>query len=707
MYFNTEQKLRLARSLITKTSPAYVQFYLTARCDLACEQCNIIYADADAQEMTLEQIRQTAYNLSKIGVCIVLFIGGEPFIRKDLPEIVKAFTDVNIHVRLQTNGLASSEALRRCVEAGAHDISISLDTLDGNLQDSINSGSGRSWDRAIETVSEVNRIFPENGTGFFGTVLMPRNLEYIEGVIKFATAIGWWVSLVPVHVTTPDNPRGFRSLDDEKVCAFTEQQLPRVKEVLQRVKVLRREGCNVYDSNEYLDDIFNFVSGRPLEWRRHNIGICDSPNLYFAIEPNGNIRPCCDYKLDKPFRIYDHDFPKRYWSGEIHREIYSYTRLCNGCMYGSYPEISVTARCFVPQMRRFLFFNTKTKSILKKMSLDEMKELANHILRENSQIVIANESNVKKINVRQKKSKALRYLILRHLWKNRGKVEDEVYLEVVRSLSVSRDNGKFLISWTRNSNPFTKEIPEDEFSFYRHGIETESAEQSAVGESKNNRLAQQFAIDALDIQSTRQTKEVSSKLSVEPYSHAAFAANWTGCFVLLGILGLKHWPVALLLGVITSLEFLRPRGKYLSALLFAVFPFLGFSWFALVGASAYSLLQFLDPNPYYRKLRVSVPLIGGFIGLVHIFSQGKTLEFSLEMVLLFLICVSVTGYRTTMLTHLRSMPLVFPLLGAAFYLDGYSTAGWYIAIFSFVELITLSSVSMIKAFKCMVKYKHE
>ena len=333
MYFNAEQKLRLARSLLTKTSPAYVQFYLTARCDLACEQCNIIYADADAQEMTLEQIRQMAYNLSKIGVCIVLFIGGEPFIRKDLPEIVKAFTDVNIHVRLQTNGLASPEALKRCVEAGAHDISISLDTLDGNLQDSINSGSGRSWDRAIETVSEVNRIFPPNGTGFFGTVLMPRNLGYIEGVIKFATAIGWWVSLVPVHVTTPDNPRGFRSLDDEGVCTFTQQQLPRVREVLQRVKSLRREGWNVYDSDEYLDDIFNFVSGKPLEWRRRNMGVCDSPNLYFAIEPNGNIRPCCDYKMDKPFRIYDPDFPERYWSGEIHEKyIPTLTNAVDACM---------------------------------------------------------------------------------------------------------------------------------------------------------------------------------------------------------------------------------------------------------------------------------------------------------------------------------------------------------------------------------------
>lgn len=703
MYFNTEQKLRLARSLITKTSPAYVQFYLTARCDLACEQCNIIYADADAKEMTLEQIRQVAYNLSKIGVCIVLFIGGEPFMRKDLSDIVKAFTDVNIHVRLQTNGLASSEALRRCVEAGAHDISISLDTLDGNLQDSINSGSGRSWDRAIETVSEVNRIFPENGTGFFGTVLMPRNLEHIEGVVKFATAIGWWVSLVPVHVTTPDNPRGFRSLDDEKACAFTEQQIPRVKEVLQRVKALRGKGYNVYDSDEYLDDIFNFVSGKPLEWRRRNIGICDSPNLYFAIEPNGNIRPCCDYKLDKPFQIYDPDFPERYWSGEIHREIYSYTRLCNGCMYGSYPEISVTARYFVPQMKRLLFFNTKTKSILKKVSSDEMKELANHILRENSQTVITNESNVKKIKVHQKKSKALRYLILRHLWKNRGQVEDEIYLEVVRSLSVSGDNGKFLISWTCNSNSFTKEMPEDEFSFYRQGKEAGNPEQSGLDETKNNSMAQEFAIEALGIRNTKQTNDIYNSVSIEPFSSAVFALNWIGCFILLGILGIRHWPVATALGIIMSLEFSRPKGKCLSAFLFTVFPFLGFPWVALIGSSIYSALQFLDPNPVYRRLRVSIPLMGGFIGLWYISYPVRALEFGPGIIVLFLICAFLTGYRAMLSTHFRSMPLVFPLIGAAFYLDGHPTAGWYIAIFSFVELAIRSSVNMGKPFKWLAK----
>ena len=89
-YFTATQKLRLLRSIVSKRSPAYVQFYITARCNLACEQCNIIYGDADAEEMNLEQIRAVAQNLAEIGTATVLLIGGEPFVRRDLPEIVQA-----------------------------------------------------------------------------------------------------------------------------------------------------------------------------------------------------------------------------------------------------------------------------------------------------------------------------------------------------------------------------------------------------------------------------------------------------------------------------------------------------------------------------------------------------------------------------------------------------------------------------------------
>jgi MoaA/NifB/PqqE/SkfB family radical SAM enzyme len=378
-FFNNRQKIKLARSLLTKTSPAYVQFYITARCNLACEQCNIIYADGDSNEMNIHQIRRMAENFAEIGVCMVLLIGGEPFARRDLPEIIEAFVENDIHVRMQTNGLATREMLERCVQAGGHDISISLDSLSPAVQDRINGGFDQSWARALKTISVVNEIFPSNGTAFFGTVLMPRNLEHVADVLEFATAIGWGVSLVPAHVADPQHPRGFRTFDDESVCRFDPSTYPRVRSVIDELKEMRDSGHSLYDSDEYLDDIYRFVVGEPVRWRRRNQDVCDSPHLYFAVEPNGNLNPCCDYKLDSNYPVYDPAFPGLYRSGDIHREVYGITRNCDGCMYGSYPEITITARFMDALLTRFRFFNVESEGRLNKLSETEMIEIAREI----------------------------------------------------------------------------------------------------------------------------------------------------------------------------------------------------------------------------------------------------------------------------------------------------------------------------------------
>jgi hypothetical protein len=372
-------------------------------------------------------------------------------------------------------------------------------------------------------------------------------------------------------------------------------------------------------------------------------------------------------------------------------------------MYGSYPEISVTARYFEPQLKRFLFFNTKTKSLLNRISADEMKKVATRILEESGPEITAAQTESRVVNIRQKSSKALRYLILRHLWENRGKVEQGIYLEVAQSLSVAKENGKFLISWRRNSNSFTKEIAEQEFSFYRQGIETDDPGQQGVAETKNKTKAIEFAIEALGIRDASQAKSMYNRVSMEPFSTVVFAMNWIGCLILLGTLGLEHWPAAITLGIIMSLEFSRPYGKFLSAFLFTAFPFLEFPWVALVGSFIYSALQFLDPNPVYRKLRTTMPLIGGLIGLWYISYYWRALEFGPGMIALFLICIFLTAYRVMLSSHFRSMPLVLPMLGVAFYLDGHHTAGWYIATFSFIELVIRSSINRGRQFKWQPK----
>jgi MoaA/NifB/PqqE/SkfB family radical SAM enzyme len=376
---------RLAASVVTRDHPAYVQFYVTARCNLTCEQCNVIYANADQEEVTTEQCRRIAENLARIGTSVVLLTGGEPFVRRDIVSIAQAMIEQRVHPRLQTNGLATREQLEAMSRIGVHDISISLDAVVPRLQDVINGGYNRSWEVAIRTMAGVNELFPKDSFAAIGCVLAPRNLEHIVAVVEFATAIGWWVSLVPAHATRAAEPRSFSTFD--QALRFTPEQYPRVRDVLTEVKRKREAGAFVYDSDEYLDDVYRFVTGQPVQWRRRNGGVCDSPNLYFAIQPNGDMAVCCDYRLPASHKVYAPDFPDVYRSRTLRRQVHGIASACSGCMYGSFPEITISSRYFIPMFARAkLFLSPRGERRLQPYSAKQMTEIAGDIARRNGLI---------------------------------------------------------------------------------------------------------------------------------------------------------------------------------------------------------------------------------------------------------------------------------------------------------------------------------
>ena len=65
----------------------------------------------------------------------------------------------------------------------------------------------------------------------------------------------------------------------------------------------------------------------------------------------------------------------------IHIDIYKVTKGCIGCMYGSYPEVTITARYMSAFIERARYFNIKTPK-LKKYSKAQLQDIANDILNE-------------------------------------------------------------------------------------------------------------------------------------------------------------------------------------------------------------------------------------------------------------------------------------------------------------------------------------
>ena len=355
--FSSLSKTTLARAAITHDAPVYVQFYITARCNLTCKQCNIIYANSDVRECTIDEIQRIAENFAKMGVAIVLLTGGEPFARKDLPDIIRAFESRGVHVRMQTNGLATEAQIEAAIEAGGKDISISLDSLNPGLQDDINGGFNKSWHRALKAMSLFTTLLPAKGSfASLGCVLQPDNIGDIEDVVRFGTAINWYTSLVPIHVTDQVHPRGFRTFDQS--VRFLPQDYAAVDEVVERVRAMQSEGFLLYDSDQYLDDIKRFVQGKATTWRDKNHGICDSPNLYFAVLPNGDFAPCCDYRLSRGVSTIAPTFPKTYRTRSFRTAVSDVVTPCEGCMYGSYPEMTIAMRFLAAKIQRVRTFLT-------------------------------------------------------------------------------------------------------------------------------------------------------------------------------------------------------------------------------------------------------------------------------------------------------------------------------------------------------------
>ena len=110
---------------------------LTNRCDLTCWYCFFYAKEGEpVYEPTLDQIKfmlKRMANEKPIGANAVQLTGGEPTLREDLTDIIKAAKEIGYdHVQLNTNGInlsKSEELCHKIKEAGGHVLYMSFDGM--------------------------------------------------------------------------------------------------------------------------------------------------------------------------------------------------------------------------------------------------------------------------------------------------------------------------------------------------------------------------------------------------------------------------------------------------------------------------------------------------------------------------------------------------------------------------------------------------
>ncbi|MDD1670523.1 MAG: GTP 3',8-cyclase MoaA [Methanomicrobiales archaeon] len=102
---------------------------VTQRCNLACIYCHAEGERAPEAELPVGDIREILRVAAGLGMRSVKFTGGEPLLREDILEIVRA-VPAGLESSMTTNGILLARYARDLREAGLSRINVSLDSLD-------------------------------------------------------------------------------------------------------------------------------------------------------------------------------------------------------------------------------------------------------------------------------------------------------------------------------------------------------------------------------------------------------------------------------------------------------------------------------------------------------------------------------------------------------------------------------------------------
>ena len=119
----------------------YLRLSITDVCNFRCDYClpNGYQCDNDRQFLSLPEIKRLANAFAQLGTEKIRLTGGEPSLRKDLPEIIFACKQTKKiqHVALTTNGYKLPEHINAWLDAGLSALNVSIDSLDPRLFHSI------------------------------------------------------------------------------------------------------------------------------------------------------------------------------------------------------------------------------------------------------------------------------------------------------------------------------------------------------------------------------------------------------------------------------------------------------------------------------------------------------------------------------------------------------------------------------------------
>jgi MoaA/NifB/PqqE/SkfB family radical SAM enzyme len=147
------------RGIQNKNLPNLVSFAVNDVCDAACEHCSFFTGvdDPTRAMLSLAQCQRLIKDAQALGVSVINFVGGEPLLRDDLPQILRSVDKDLSTTVLFTNGSRLAERAKELKDAGLDSVYISIDAADAEHHDRFRGKTGL-FDQAIAGIGRAKAL---------------------------------------------------------------------------------------------------------------------------------------------------------------------------------------------------------------------------------------------------------------------------------------------------------------------------------------------------------------------------------------------------------------------------------------------------------------------------------------------------------------------------------------------------------------------
>jgi len=259
--------LNILKSRLYTHTPLVLTHNVTYLCNCKCKTCDLWKKTSQFRDdLPKEKVFGMLDDARDAGMVAYVAWGGEPLMRKDLPQILAHARKNGLHTTVITNG---SLLPARCEEIAPHTdlLVVSIDA-DDELHDEMRALPGIRR-KAIEGIRRCKALKVKV---MIHSVICTLNLGKADGLIRLAADLGVPIAFEPLNVY-PGYNEHLKPTDDVIAAEFS------------KVIAHKKAGRDIVNSMQYLETIRR-------DYSRQKSYVCHAPEIFVEVQPDGTVARC-------------------------------------------------------------------------------------------------------------------------------------------------------------------------------------------------------------------------------------------------------------------------------------------------------------------------------------------------------------------------------------------------------------------------------